>query len=245
MDERARLEARIVAAGPNTIPMRAQLPEAARISLFVAEAERLAASVDCLPDLAAVPDAVAAFLSGLNLPAEIRVSPDRGLADIPWSARPLLQVSFGRALSQDLVSVTGCFAGIAETGTVMTLSAAERPATLNFMPDNHIVVLHRRDIVGPMEEAFARLRAHAAENSGGAETLMPRTVNLISGPSRTADIDSQLVMGAHGPRRLHILLVGAIEVPQQGLARPSTRTFVRGTRRLQAMPTAGCGRSRG
>ena len=87
----------------------------------------------------------------------------------------------------------------AETGTLLLVSGAERPTTLNFLPDTHVVVLHRHQIVGPYEAAWDRLRA---------EGPMPRTVNFVSGPSRTADIEQTIVMGAHGPRRLHVIIVG-------------------------------------
>jgi L-lactate dehydrogenase complex protein LldG len=59
-----------------------------------------------------------------------------------------------------------------------------------------------KDMKASYEEAWDSLRAHA-----GADGL-PRTVNFISGPSRTADIEQRLIMGAHGPKRLHVILVG-------------------------------------
>jgi L-lactate dehydrogenase complex protein LldG len=99
------------------------------------------------------------------------------------------------------VSVTGAFAAIAETGTLMLLSGPSGPTTLNFLPDNHIVVLRASQLVGAYEEAWGRLR----ELYGPGK--LPRTVNLITGPSRTADIEQTIQLGAHGPRRLHILVV--------------------------------------
>jgi len=82
------------------------------------------------------------------------------------------------------------------------LSGPANPTTLNFLPDNHIVVLKRADLVGDLESLWSRLRQRF-----GAGTL-PRTVNLITGPSRSADIEQKMLLGAHGPRRLHILIVG-------------------------------------
>jgi L-lactate dehydrogenase complex protein LldG len=132
------------------------------------------------------------------------MSPDPALDRIPWGERPLLEIGRGRADPADLASVTPCFAGIAETGTLMLVSGGERPATLNFLPDNHIVVLQTKDVIGTYEEGFARLRQAANGADGG---FMPRTVNFVTGPSRTADIELTLIMGAHGPRRLHVVLV--------------------------------------
>ena len=90
----------------------------------------------------------------------------------------------------------------AETGTLMLTSDAARPSTLNFLPENHIVVLRVEQITGAYEEGWRFLRA-----AGGNGTVMPRTVNLITGPSRTGDIEQRIQLGAHGPRRLHIIIV--------------------------------------
>ena len=99
------------------------------------------------------------------------------------------------------MSVTPAFAGIAETGTLMLTSGKDRPATLNFLPETHIVVLKASQVVGAYEDAWDLLRQ--AEGEG----VMPRSVNLITGPSRTGDIEQKIQLGAHGPRRLHIVVV--------------------------------------
>lgn len=185
----------------NLVPARAQLPRDQQVDLFIAMATEVAATVERLPGLGDVPRAVAEYLAGLNLPAEIRAAPDATLDAIPWDRRPTLTVTKGRARDSDGASVTGAFAGVAETGSLMLLSGAERPTTLNFLPDTHIVVLRRGQVVGTMEDAWDRLRGL------GDAGAMPRTVNFITGPSRTGDIEMRIELGAHGPRRLHILLV--------------------------------------
>ena len=81
----------------------------------------------------------------------------------------------------------------------MLTSGADTPSTLNFLPDTHVVVLKAEDVVGPYEDALDRVRARG--------NGMPRTINFVTGPSRTGDIEQQIQLGAHGPRRLHILLV--------------------------------------
>jgi L-lactate dehydrogenase complex protein LldG len=195
--ERAAAEQRLKAPHRNLIPKRAQLPHAERVALFCRLAEALAATVDRV-GADEVPAAVADYLAGHNLPLAIRLAPDPWLKSLPWANRPLLSLAEGRAEPADLVSVTPALAGIAETGTLMLASGPESPTTLNFLPDVHIAVLRTSQIVGPFEDAWARLRARGH---------MPRAVNLISGPSRTADIAQELIMGAHGPRRLHIVVV--------------------------------------
>lgn len=193
----------------NLIPARAQIPHDRQVELFASMATEVSATVELLGGMADVPGAVADYLAGLNLPAEVRVAPDAALDSIPWDRRPTLTVSKGRARDADGASLTGAFAGVAETGTLMLLSGAERPTTLNFLPDTHIVVLKRGQIVGTMEDAWDRLRAAGSDGggNGAGDGALPRTVNFITGPSRTGDIEMRIELGAHGPRRLHILLV--------------------------------------
>jgi L-lactate dehydrogenase complex protein LldG len=119
---------------------------------------------------------------------------------MPWADRPLLRLCEGRAEASDSVSVQHAFAAIAETGTLMLPSAPQRPTTLNLLPDTAIVVLRAERLVGAYEEAWDLLR----NELGG----MPRNVMLVTGPSRSADIEQALELGAHGPRRLHVVLVG-------------------------------------
>jgi L-lactate dehydrogenase complex protein LldG len=89
----------------------------------------------------------------------------------------------------------------AETGTIAMVSGPQNPSTLNFLPDNHIVVVSAKDIQGDYEALFARVRFAYGKGT------MPRTVNFITGPSRSGDIEQTLLLGAHGPRRLHVIVV--------------------------------------
>lgn len=193
---RRTAESRIAAHARNIIPARTGVPAAELADLFLTMATEVAATVERVADLDAVPDAVAAYLASHNLPAEARVAPD--VAGLAWDRRPTLTISAGPARDGDAVSVTGAFAGVAETGTLMLASGPGHPTTLNFLPDTHIVVLPRSRIVAAYEDGWDRLRA---------EGRLPRTVNFVTGPSRTGDIEQTIQLGAHGPRRLHILLV--------------------------------------
>lgn len=208
-EERARIETRLAHPTPNLTPARSDLPQAGKIELFTRMAARIDMSVARVPDPGEVPSAIADYLAAHNLPGEFRLSPDPWLDRIPWERRPLLKLSRGRAEPADLVGVTPAFAAIAETATLMMVSGPERPATLNFMPDTHIVVLEARSILGTYEDGFARLRQ--VQDASGDGRFMPRTVNFITGPSRTADIALTLILGAHGPRHLHVVLVDGEE----------------------------------
>lgn len=197
----AAVESRIANPRRNLVPARAQIPPEAQVELFAAKAADLAATIERVERLSDIPAKIGDYLARHNLPPRLKLSPDADLDKIPWAERPLLEIARGPATIDDVTSVTPAFAAIAETGTLMLCSAATRPTTLNFVPDNHIVVLGKDQVVGAIEDAFARLRAARAPGD------MPRAVNFVSGPSRTADIEQQLVMGAHGPRRLHIIVV--------------------------------------
>jgi len=198
-DAKAEAEARIAAHRRNLIPSRAAaLDHAGQIALFVVEAEAVDATVARLASVGDVPGAVADYLSRQNLPARLVMTPDPKLDAIPWDTRPLLEIRRGRAEDGDAAGITGAFAAIAETGTLMLVSGSNTPTRNNFLPDTHIVVLRASEVVACYEDGWDRLRAAGA---------MPRTVNFITGPSRTGDIEQRLVLGAHGPRRLHILIV--------------------------------------
>ncbi len=203
----AELEARLAAPRANLIPARARIPHTDQVELFVAQAEAVASEVTRVPAPADVPAAVADYLARHNIAPKIRMAPDPALDAIPWDRKPLLEIERGRAENDDRVSVTPAIAGIAETGTLMMVSGPETPTTLNFMPENHIVVLRASQVIGTYEDGWARLRGDGSGGSGRWPGGIPRTVNFITGPSRTADIEQKLYMGAHGPRRLHIVLI--------------------------------------
>jgi L-lactate dehydrogenase complex protein LldG len=203
----AALESRLRDAPPGPLPARGQLPRAERIELFVKMVQQSKASIARVADQMSVPAAIADYLASENLPARLRLSPDAKLTDLAWHTRPLIEITTGRSDGNDAVSLCHAEAGIAETGTLMMASGADSPTTLNFLPETEIVVLPADNVVGGMEEAWRRLRARPDRSAMDAGAL-PRTVNFITGPSRSADIGQKLQMGAHGPRRLHIVLVG-------------------------------------
>jgi L-lactate dehydrogenase complex protein LldG len=195
----ALLDARVGAHARNLVPARAaSLDMAGRIDLFVAMAEEVQTSVMRVTSDAEVPAAVARYLAAENLPAELVMAPDPALDAIPWAERPLISIRRGRAEGGDQVSLTPCLAAIAETGTLMLTSGPGTPTTLNFLPDTHIVLVHAGQVVASYEDGWDLVRANGA---------MPRTVNFITGPSRTGDIEQRIQLGAHGPRRLHVVLI--------------------------------------
>jgi L-lactate dehydrogenase complex protein LldG len=198
---RFEVERRIAEAPAGVVPQRGQGDVAARTATFRAEAERGDASVAEVASLPEVPSEVARFLRDNNCPATVRMGADSRLAAMPWS-ETALEILSGSSDGHDVNAVSMALAGVAETGTLALVSGGDNPTTLNFLPDNHIVVVRKEDIVADYESVFARLRA--AYGKGSA----PRTLNLVTGPSRSADIEQTLLLGAHGPRRLHIVVAG-------------------------------------
>jgi L-lactate dehydrogenase complex protein LldG len=202
-DERTRLQIvaeRLDRAPKGVIPARGQVSGEALVEVFRAQAEAALATVRVVDSVAEVPRAVAEFLRDHNLPATLRMGDDPRLKAMPWG-ETALEMSQGRSDGSDLNAVSHALGGVAESGTAIMVSGPENPSTLNFLPDNHIVVIAAKDIAGDYERVFAKLRATYGKGQ------MPRTVNFITGPSRSGDIEQTLLLGAHGPRRLHLVVV--------------------------------------
>jgi L-lactate dehydrogenase complex protein LldG len=189
---------RIAGHAPNLVPARARVPLAEQVALFRSMAGEVGATSEEIAEARDVPAAVARYLAAQNLPARAAMAPDPMLRALPWN-ETALELREGRTEGDDLVGITGAFAAVAETGTLVALSGPSHPTSLNFLSETHVVVLPRSRMLGTYEEVWARLRAELGE--------VPRTVNLITGPSRTADIEQTIQRGAHGPRRLHVLIV--------------------------------------
>lgn len=199
---RAIVIARLENAPRGVIPARGQLPKDERVALFIAMAEKVSASVTRVATDEALPESVATFLRDANLPAAIRMGNDPKLRGLPWYRVPQLAIAHGPSDGNDAATLSHAIAGVAETGTLVLASGPDNPTTLNFLPDTHIVAIRAADVVGDYESVWKTVRARYGK--GG----MPRTVNMVTGPSRSADIEQTLLLGAHGPRRLHIVIIG-------------------------------------
>lgn len=137
------------------------------------------------------------YLASLQLNGTVAVWP--ALSHLDWSV--LSQPNrLGAPTGDDLIGISAVACAVAETGTLVFASNAQEPASTHLLPETHIAVVHASQVVHTMEDAFARLRSQ--------DRLMPRALNFVSGPSRTADIEQTIVLGAHGPYRVHLILVG-------------------------------------
>ena len=186
---------------PPLVPERAKQAKEQLRGIFRQYLEGQSATVIEVADAAEVPVAIGRFLRSTNLPLRLRVGEDAYLEALAWGSEPALERRKGPAVGTDEVGLSHASSAVAETGTLVLASGADNPVTLNYLPETHIVVVEDKDLVGGYEGAWEKIRARFGKRA------MPRTVNFVSGPSRTADIGGQLVMGAHGPRRLCVILV--------------------------------------
>ena len=166
------------------------------VGRFRARAESMQSTTELVDRMADVPAAAARYLAAGKLPRAGCVWP--ALAALGWAGSGLALEARG-AEDRDLVGVTGAFAALAETGTLMVVATPDTPAATSLLPETHIAVVPVARIVKHMEDAWQLMRDELGQP--------PRLVNFISGPSRTGDIDQTIVLGAHGPYRVHMILV--------------------------------------
>jgi L-lactate dehydrogenase complex protein LldG len=201
---RAAIDNRIAVKARHLIPERVKGKTREQLlKLLRGFLEGQSATVIEIAARADLPAALAGYLRAHNLAPRLRVGGDPYLTQIPWGQEPQLEVMLGHAQPTDEVGLSHATAAVAETGTLVLASGADNPVTLNFLPETHVVVVEEKDVVGPYEDAWDKVRARFGDRA------MPRTVNMISGPSRTADIGGKLVVGAHGPRRMCVMLIKA------------------------------------
>jgi len=198
---RTEIEDRLKSHPPGVIPARGQREPQARVELFRTMMELASGTVEEIARADDVPAAVSAFLRAHNLPMSVRRGGDPRLEAMPWARERTLEVAVGPSDGGDLVAVSHSFGAAAETGTLMLTSGADNPTTLNFLPDTHIVVVEAEDIAGDYERMSHRLRETFAPGT------TPRTFNWFTRPSRSADIEQTLILGAHGPRRLYVIVI--------------------------------------
>jgi L-lactate dehydrogenase complex protein LldG len=175
------------------------------VTRFVQRASDMESTVERIAERREIPGAVARYLDGLDLPSALSAQKShRGVcwpefADLDWAGAELA-IDARPTTGDDRVGITGAFCGIAETGTLVLLTGEGTPTATALLPDTHIAVLGSDRICAGMEEAFALIRHERGR--------VPRAINLISGPSRTGDIEQTIVVGAHGPYRVHVLVAG-------------------------------------
>jgi len=199
----ARAQAEAYVAAHAHGPRPAMPPDL--VGHFIRRASDMQSSVERIADREAIAPAVARYLAGLDLSPGVASPQARAgvcwpeFADIDWASVGL-SIEARPTTGDDRLGITGTFCAIAETGTLVMLAGADTPTATTLLPDTHVAVVRADRVVPGMEEAFDLIRRERGR--------LPRAVNLISGPSRTGDIEQTIVLGAHGPFRVHILVFG-------------------------------------
>jgi L-lactate dehydrogenase complex protein LldG len=163
---------------------------------FRERASSLASTLDAAAALTDVPGRIASYLRERKLP--LKAVCWRELVELDWAGSGM-EVEQRPARGDDRVGITGAYCAIAETGTLVTLSGRDTPPSVSLLPETHIAVVNAARVVPNMEAAWQLIRTE--------HKALPRAVNFISGPSRTADIEQTVTLGAHGPYRVHIVVV--------------------------------------
>lgn len=188
------IRSRRLAQAPKPAAYRAPKTEGDLTESFVEKLSAQYADVRTLNSIADVPDAIADILRGRNMAAQIHVSPDSELASLALANVEIRRTPPG----QFDAAVTFASFAIAETGTLAYAAGQGAPASWHFRPVLEIAIVRAGAVVAELEDVLAALNA-----KGG----LPSTLNLVSGPSRTGDIEQTMELGAHGPKELAVLVL--------------------------------------
>lgn len=162
-----------------------------RVEASIARPHRVASSAEA-------PAKIADILRLSNAAPELHVPEESALLHLPWNAAPALTIS-STPPTGDESAVSAAEFGIAETGTLVFFSGPNSPSSWHFRPGREFILIEYSRILPRFEDAIAHI-----EKLPG----IPATINLVTGPSRTADIEQTIELGAHGPREIHILIIG-------------------------------------
>lgn len=198
------LKEEIEAHEPVIIPERAKGSAQERLDAFNFLAQMLSTTIEFVDKIDDVPQTVSRYLRENQLPQEVFLSDEEIVTETLWGETAGLKTSQGKSSRETDggVAVTGCDGALAEIGAFFFFSKEERPGGYNLMPDRQIIVMTEDQITGGYEDIWALARKEYGPGN------MPRAVTIIAGPSRTADIQKTMVLGAHGPRAVHCIIVG-------------------------------------
>lgn len=203
-EDRARraVEERLASRRAAVIPAMARTMGRERRAQFITKLQGTGATFERAPHLGKLGAAVRRYLQGRALWSAVPrvvVAPHPLLDEVAFDGGP--ELVSGAPAAYDRVALSVADLGLAESGSLLFLSSAQSPASAHFVPETEIVVLPDSAVVAGMEDAWAYLWLKT-------QGAMPRALHLVTGPSRTADIELTITMGAHGPRHLHVILLG-------------------------------------
>ena len=195
-DRDVQVASRLAKPPSGPAPHQASSRGSARVTQFMNKLGAVEATISRVPDLSRLPASLAHELRNRNLPAAIRTGTDPMFKGLDWGA---IEPSVGPGRMEEPATLSRAEFGLAELGTLVLASGPDNPVTLTFLGETHFVVLREDDIRAGFEDFWASWRERG---------LDPRTINMVTGPSRSADIGQTLQLGAHGPVALHVFLLG-------------------------------------
>ena len=155
-----------------------------------------AARVDVIQRLTDAIPLIERFIVEKALAPQLHLSP---ALQREWPTTHHIEITHGTTDGTHKLCASRAWAGIADTGTLVLLSGPDNPTRLNFLADYHLVFVRKDQIVADKKKIWKKLEQ---------EETLPRALNFISGPSRTADIEQTIALGAHGPRFLWVFVEG-------------------------------------
>ncbi len=169
-----------------------------KVRLFRAKAQASGAKVDILLTLGDLAFAIGALLDHHHLAPKVVAGDDPLLRAIPFASLPKpISCLPAPVFDQEICGLSCAAAAIAETGSIVLSSGSKNPTSVSLLPLIHCVVVDGARIVDTLEEGLAFI--------GASEPARHHAV--ITGPSRSADIEQKLIFGAHGPRVLHLFVL--------------------------------------
>ena len=186
---------RAVIANPVTGPQPAFAHPPDLLVQFLKECDRVGTTHAQVASDEGIPAEVARYLAATGLEPRLVAWP--AFAALDWASAGIA-IESRPARGDDRTGLTGCTCAVAETGTTLLLSSPEQPKVTALLPETHVCVVRKSRLLGTLEEAFALVRRELG--------ALPRSAFFVSGPSRTADIEQTMVIGAHGPYRVHVII---------------------------------------
>ncbi|TAK26370.1 MAG: hypothetical protein EPO26_00100 [Chloroflexota bacterium] len=190
--------------GATILPRVGEAATVTHTERFVDRSARLGVSVThTMPgDIASAVARIAAAVSARRAVVSADVGPERGciVAALEASGVAILDGTRAAEVESMDLGVTGAAFAVAESGSIAVVGRDRLARFATMLPPVHIAILRESDIVPTLDEAGERLES-ALRNGA-------RIASLVAGPSRTADVEKTLAVGVHGPREVHIILVG-------------------------------------
>jgi L-lactate dehydrogenase complex protein LldG len=194
------IRARRTRREPRPLRWQQSAPAKSAVEHFKDRAAAAAAQVEVLASVDEIPQRVSEVLRARNLPAIVHLPPDPLLEHLGWNAQPGLTLRREPPAPDD-AAVAVAPLGIAETGTLVYPASETRPASWHFRAGLEIAIIAGDTIAADLESVLARLTSDGP---------LPTTINFVTGPSRTGDIEQTLELGAHGPKELVIFIVPSL-----------------------------------